>query len=69
MLTAPFYAFVNKIVAVVAVSAFDGYFRNKRYLDMITQKFSCDTRASVEQMTKQTLRRQIIENMTPVGTD
>jgi anaerobic magnesium-protoporphyrin IX monomethyl ester cyclase len=48
--------------------AFDRYFRSKRYLGMITQKFGWDTRASVEQMTKHTLRRQIVENLSHAAT-
>jgi len=41
--------------------AFDRYFKNKRYLDMVTQKFGWDTRDHVERMTRHKLRRRIVE--------
>ena len=44
-------------------SAFNRYFTNRRYLDMVTQKFGWDTRRHVEDMTRHKLRRQIIERM------
>jgi anaerobic magnesium-protoporphyrin IX monomethyl ester cyclase len=42
--------------------AFDRFFRNKRYLDMVTQKFGWETRRQIEQMTKHKLRRRILED-------
>ncbi len=43
--------------------AFDAYFKNKRYLEMVTQKFGWDTRTHIERMTKHKLRRRIVEEM------
>lgn len=43
--------------------AFDRYFTNKRYLDMVTQKFGWDTRTHIERMAHQKLRRKIVEDM------
>lgn len=43
--------------------AFNEYFNNKRYLDMVTQKFGWDTRAHIETMTKHTLRRKILDDI------
>jgi radical SAM superfamily enzyme YgiQ (UPF0313 family) len=44
-------------------TAFDRYFANKRYLDMVTQKFGWDTRAHIERMSRHQLRRRIVEDM------
>jgi anaerobic magnesium-protoporphyrin IX monomethyl ester cyclase len=44
-------------------TAFDRYFANKRYLDMVTQKFGWDTRAHIERMSRHQLRRKIVEDM------
>ncbi|HEY6334318.1 MAG TPA: radical SAM protein [Alphaproteobacteria bacterium] len=41
--------------------AFHRYFANKRYLDMMTQKFGWDTRKHIEDMAHQKLRRRIVE--------
>jgi anaerobic magnesium-protoporphyrin IX monomethyl ester cyclase len=41
--------------------AFDRYFANRRYLDMVTQKFGWETRGHIEQMTRHKLRRKIFE--------
>jgi len=41
--------------------AFDRFFRSKRYLDMVTQKFGWETRHQIEQMTRQKLRRRLLE--------
>jgi radical SAM superfamily enzyme YgiQ (UPF0313 family) len=41
--------------------AFDRYFANKRYLDMVTQKFGWDARGHVERMSRHKLRRKILE--------
>jgi anaerobic magnesium-protoporphyrin IX monomethyl ester cyclase len=41
--------------------AFDRYFSNKRYLDMVTQRFGWHTRRHIEQMSRRKLRRKIIE--------
>jgi anaerobic magnesium-protoporphyrin IX monomethyl ester cyclase len=41
--------------------AFDAYFTNKRYLDMVTQKFGWETRAHIERMTRHKLPRRIVE--------
>jgi len=42
-------------------AAFERYFKSKRYLDMITQKFGWDTRWHIEGMTQHKLRREIVE--------
>jgi anaerobic magnesium-protoporphyrin IX monomethyl ester cyclase len=44
-------------------AAFDRYFCNKRYLDMVTQKFGWDTRKHIEQMTRHQLRRKIVDEL------
>ena len=41
--------------------AFDRYFSNKRYLDMVTQKFGWDARGHIERMASHKLRRKILE--------
>ena len=45
--------------------AFDRYFTNKRYLDMVTQKFGWETRRHIELMSRHKLRRKIIEELHP----
>ena len=42
-------------------NAFDRYFTNQRYLDMVTEKFGADTRSHIERMTGHKLRRQILD--------
>jgi anaerobic magnesium-protoporphyrin IX monomethyl ester cyclase len=49
--------------------AFDRYFTNKRYLDMVTQKFGWDTREHIELMTRHKLRRKIVEQMVGAAPD
>ena len=44
--------------------AFDRFFRSKRYLDMVTQKFGWETRRQIEQMTAHKLRRRLLEDVT-----
>jgi len=41
--------------------AFDTYFSNPRYLDMVTQVFGWDTRSHVEEMAKHQLKRKLLE--------
>ena len=41
--------------------AFHGYFSNKRYLDMVTQRFGVDTRQHIEEMAQHRLQRQLLE--------
>jgi hypothetical protein len=48
--------------------AFNRYFANKRYLDMVTQKFGWDTRTHIEKMAKVKLRRKIVEEMVMEGS-
>ena len=48
-------------------TAFDRYFKSKRYLDMVTQKFGWDTRAHIERMSRHRLRRKIVEEMESAG--
>jgi radical SAM superfamily enzyme YgiQ (UPF0313 family) len=45
--------------------AFHAYFGGKRYLDMLAQRLGPEARAEVEQMTRQQLRRKLLEE--PVG--
>jgi radical SAM superfamily enzyme YgiQ (UPF0313 family) len=45
--------------------AFDRYFTNTRYLNMVTQKFGWDTRKHIEEMSRHKLRRKIVEEMIP----
>jgi radical SAM superfamily enzyme YgiQ (UPF0313 family) len=49
--------------------AFDAYFTNPRYLDMVASKFGADTRALIVDMTKTKLRRKLLETQAaePVG--
>jgi anaerobic magnesium-protoporphyrin IX monomethyl ester cyclase len=49
--------------------AFDHYFTNKRYLDMVTQKFGWETRKHIEQMSRHKLRRKIVEELGVPGAD
>ncbi len=44
--------------------AFDKYFQNKRYLDMVQQRFGNTTRDHVHGMTKKKLRRAMLEEIT-----
>jgi hypothetical protein len=41
-------------------AAFDEYFSNPRYLDMVTQRFGWETRKHIEQMTNHSLKRQLL---------
>jgi anaerobic magnesium-protoporphyrin IX monomethyl ester cyclase len=43
--------------------AFDHYFTNKRYLDMVTQKFGRETRWHIEAMSRHKLRRKIVDDL------
>jgi radical SAM superfamily enzyme YgiQ (UPF0313 family) len=43
--------------------AFDRFFRSKRYLDMVTQKFGWETRRQIEKMTTHKLRRRLLEDV------
>lgn len=47
--------------------AFDEYFTNKRYLDMVTQKFGWQTRSHIEGMTRHKLQRKILSD--PAATN
>ncbi len=47
--------------------AFDRYFTNKRYLDMVTQKFGWETRRHIELMSRHKLRRKIIDELNPIS--
>lgn len=49
--------------------AFDRYFTDQRYLDMVTQKFGRETRSHIELMTRHKLRRKIADDlgMTEMG--
>lgn len=49
--------------------AFTEYFTNKRYLDMVAQRFGWETREHIEQMTKHTLPRALLENATGVAAE
>ncbi|WP_417796285.1 B12-binding domain-containing radical SAM protein [Terasakiella pusilla] len=42
--------------------AFDTYFANKRYLDMVTQVFGQETRDHIIEMARHSLKRQLLEN-------
>jgi len=42
-------------------NAFDVYFSNPRYLDMVTQRFGWETRRHIEDMARHTLRRALLE--------
>jgi anaerobic magnesium-protoporphyrin IX monomethyl ester cyclase len=50
-------------------AAFERYFRGKRYLDMVTQKFGWETRAHIEHMSSHKLKREILDRDGGVGTD
>jgi radical SAM superfamily enzyme YgiQ (UPF0313 family) len=41
--------------------AFDAYFRNPRYLEMVTQRFGWETRKHIEQMAAHNLPRKLLE--------
>ena len=43
-------------------NAFDRYFTNQRYLDMVTEKFGRGTRMHIERMTGHKLRRKIVDD-------
>jgi anaerobic magnesium-protoporphyrin IX monomethyl ester cyclase len=43
--------------------AFHEYFQNKRYLDMMTQRFGWATREHIDEMAKGRLRRKLVEDM------
>lgn len=47
--------------------AFDRYFTNRRYLDMVTQKFGWETRQHIERMTRHKLRRRILGELEASG--
>jgi hypothetical protein len=47
--------------------AFESYFKSKRYLDMVTQKFGWETRTHIEHMSRHQLRRKIVEEMDGSG--
>ncbi len=47
--------------------AFHEYFTNKRYLDMVTQRFGWDTRRHIEGMARTRLRRRLLEEEAPAG--
>lgn len=42
-------------------NAFRSYYTNPRYLHMIEEKFGCDTAQHIQEMTKYTLRRDLLE--------
>ncbi len=42
-------------------AAFDEYFTNQRYLDMVAQRFGLETRRHLEAMTRHKLRRKLLE--------
>jgi radical SAM superfamily enzyme YgiQ (UPF0313 family) len=43
-------------------NAFDRYFTNQRYLDMVTEKFGADTRSHIERIASHKLRRKIVDD-------
>jgi anaerobic magnesium-protoporphyrin IX monomethyl ester cyclase len=43
-------------------NAFDAYFSNPRYLEMVTQRFGWETRKHIEQMASQSLARKLLES-------
>jgi hypothetical protein len=49
--------------------AFDRYFTNKRYLDMVTQKFGWETRKHIEHMSQHKLQRKIVEELVVAGSN
>ena len=49
--------------------AFTEYFTNKRYLDMVAQRFGWETREHIEQMTKHSLSRALLESGMEVLAD
>jgi radical SAM superfamily enzyme YgiQ (UPF0313 family) len=42
--------------------AFHAYFADRRYLDMVTQRFGWETRRHIEEMARHRLRRRLIED-------
>jgi anaerobic magnesium-protoporphyrin IX monomethyl ester cyclase len=44
-------------------NAFDRYFTNRRYLDMVTKRFGRETRSHIERMTRHKLRRKIVDDL------
>jgi anaerobic magnesium-protoporphyrin IX monomethyl ester cyclase len=44
-------------------NAFDRYFTNRRYLDMVTKRFGQETRSHIERMTRHKLRRKIVDDL------
>ncbi|CAK0756346.1 anaerobic magnesium-protoporphyrin IX monomethyl ester cyclase [Azospirillaceae bacterium] len=48
-------------------NAFHEYFQNRRYLDMVTQRFGWSTRQHIEEMAKTRLRRKIVEELDNAG--
>jgi hypothetical protein len=47
-------------------NAFHRYFENKRYLQMVEQRFGIITRAHVADMSKHRLRRRLLEDAEPL---
>jgi hypothetical protein len=47
--------------------AFQTYFSNTRYLDMVMQVFGRDTRNHVEDMAQHRLKRKLLEELDAVG--
>ena len=41
--------------------AFHAYFSDARYLDMVTKRFGGETRQHIEEMSRQRLRRRLLE--------
>jgi hypothetical protein len=42
--------------------AFDIYFKNPRYLEMVREKFGAETLAHVQDMTRHKIKRKLLEN-------
>ena len=49
--------------------AFERFFSSQRYLDMVSEKFGPETRRHIRQMTRQKLRRRILEQRPPECAD
>ena len=47
--------------------AFNAYFTDPRYLDLVTQRFGWETRGHIEEMTRHKLRRALLEQPELVG--
>lgn len=47
--------------------AFHEYFADRRYLDMVTQRFGWDTRRHIEAMSRTRLKRRLVEEMAAAG--